>query len=81
MKQQPLAMAADKCFERFARPTKRDMFLKTMDKILPWQDLCSVVQPHYPKGEGGRPPVGLERIGARQGSCRLIHAANDCLSV
>ena len=33
-----------------------------MDKIMPWQELCSVVQPHYPKGEGGRPPIGLERM-------------------
>ena len=62
MKQQTLAMAADKDFEQFRRPTKRDVFLKTMDRIMPWQELCSVVQPHYPKGEGGRPPVGLERM-------------------
>lgn len=38
------------------------MFLKTMDKIVPWQELCSVVEPYYPKGEGGRPPIGLDRM-------------------
>jgi IS5 family transposase len=62
MKQQTLAMAADKGFEQFRRPTKRDMFLNMMDKIMPWEELCAVVQPHYPRGEGGRPPVGLERM-------------------
>ena len=62
MKQQTLAMAADKGFEQFRRPTKRDVFLNTMDKIMPWPELCAVVQPHYPKGEGGRPPIGLERM-------------------
>ncbi len=50
-------MAADKGFEQFRRSTKRDV----LDKIMPSQELCSVVQPHYPKGEGGRPPIGLER--------------------
>jgi IS5 family transposase len=24
--------------------------------------LCDVIRPHYPKGEGGRPPKGLERM-------------------
>lgn len=62
MKQQTLAMAADKGFEQFRRPTRRDMFLSTMDKIVPWQELCSVVEPYYPKGDGGRPPIGLERM-------------------
>lgn len=62
MKQQTLAMAADKNFEQFRRLTRRDMFLKTMDKIVPWQELCCVVEPYYPKGEGGRPPIGLERM-------------------
>jgi IS5 family transposase len=62
MKQQTLAMAADSGFEQYRRPTKRDTFLRTMDTILPWQELCSVIEPHYPKGEGGRPTVGLERM-------------------
>ena len=62
MKQQTLAMAADKDFEQFRRPTKRDRFLRIMDQIVPWQELCAVVEPYYPKGEGGRPPIGLERM-------------------
>lgn len=64
MKQQTLAMAADQGdgFEQYRRPTKRDVFLATMEQIVPWQELCSVIEPHYPKAGNGRPPVGLERM-------------------
>ena len=64
MKQQTLAMAADQGagFERYRRATRRDVFLATMDEIVPWQELCEVIEPHYPKPGNGRPPVGLERM-------------------
>ena len=64
MKQQTLAMAADQGegFERFRKPTRRDEFLATMEQIVPWQEMCTVVEPHYPKAGNGRPPVGLERM-------------------
>uniref|UniRef100_UPI00355882ED IS5 family transposase n=1 Tax=Paraburkholderia aspalathi TaxID=1324617 RepID=UPI00355882ED len=57
-------MAADQGagFEQYRRPTKRDVFLETMEQIVLWTQLCEVVEPHYPKGQGGRPPVGLERM-------------------
>jgi transposase, IS5 family len=64
MKQQTLAAAADQGagFERYRRATRRDVFLATMDEIVPWQQLCEVIEPHYPKPGNGRPPVGLERM-------------------
>jgi IS5 family transposase len=64
MKQQTLAAAADQGagFEQYRRSTKRDVFLATMNEIVPWQELCAVVEPHYPKPGNGRPPVGLERM-------------------
>jgi len=64
MKQQTLAMAADQNadFERYRRPTRRDQFLATMEQVVPWDALCSVVEPHYPKPGNGRPPVGLQRM-------------------
>jgi transposase, IS5 family len=57
-------MAADQGagFEQYRRQTKRDVFLQTMNEIVPWTQLCEVVEPHYPTGEGGRPPIGLERM-------------------
>ncbi len=42
--------------------TRREKFLSDMEKVIPWQDLCAVIAPYYPKGENGRPPVGLERV-------------------
>ena len=64
MKQQTLAMAADQGggFERYRRATKRDVFLATMDEIVPWQALCELIEPHDPKPGNGRPPVGLQRM-------------------
>lgn len=64
MKQQTLAVAADAAagFEQYRRATKRDVFLATMSEIVPWQALCAVIEPHYPKAGKGRPPVGLERM-------------------
>src|SRR5438876_4076995 len=64
MKQQTLAMAADQNaqYEQYRRPTKRDAFLATMEQIVPWAELCSVIEPHYPKAGNGRTPVVLERM-------------------
>ncbi len=62
MKQQTLAMAADQGFEQYRKPTRRDQFLETMDRIVPWDALCAVVEPVYPKPGNGRPPLGLERM-------------------
>jgi transposase, IS5 family len=64
MKQQTLAAAADQGarFEQYRRPTKRDVFLATMEEIVPWQELCAVIEPYYPKPGNGRPPVGLQRM-------------------
>jgi transposase, IS5 family len=64
MKQQTLAMASDRNtgFERYRKRTRRDEFLATMQAIVPWPALCEVIEPFYPKGVGGRPPIGLERM-------------------
>ena len=55
MKQQTLAVAD----EQYRRPTKRDVFLATMEEIVPWGELCAVIEPHYAKPGNGRRPVGL----------------------
>ncbi len=49
-------------FDRFAKTTRRAKFLDEMDRILPWSQLCDVVRPHYPTGDGGRPAIDLERM-------------------
>jgi IS5 family transposase len=64
MKQQTLAVAEDQnaSFEQHRKPTRRDVFLETMHKIVPWAALCAIIEPHYPKRGNGRPPIGLERM-------------------
>ena len=42
--------------------TRREKFLARMEAIIPWADLLAVIEPFYPKGERGRPPIGLERM-------------------
>lgn len=49
-------------FDKFGKQTKRARFLAEMDAVLPWAELCALVEPHYPKPGRGRSPVGLERM-------------------
>src|ERR1022692_3798310 len=57
MRQQTLA--AQTGFEKYGRKTKRERFLEEMEQVVPWAELQALVEPHYPKGENGRPPMGL----------------------
>lgn len=38
------------------------MFLAGMEEVAPWDELIAALKPHYPEGELGRPPIGLERM-------------------
>jgi IS5 family transposase len=33
-----------------------------MERVVPWPELCALIEPVYPKAGNGRPPVGLERM-------------------
>ena len=44
------------------KTTRREKFLARMEEVIPWVKLLAVIEPHYPKGERGRPPIGLERM-------------------
>ena len=44
------------------KQTRRDKFLAEMERVVPWARLVERLRPFYPKGERGRPPVGLERM-------------------
>ncbi|WP_458071696.1 IS5 family transposase [Rhodanobacter sp. BL-MT-08] len=60
-----LATQVDGGFEAHRKATRRDVFLAEMDKVVPWSQLCAVIEPFYPKPRadgGGRPAVGLERM-------------------
>jgi len=49
-------------FERYTKKTRRQIFLEEMEQVVPWRELCALVEPHYPKPGNGRPPVGVERM-------------------
>src|SRR5436190_4908336 len=49
-------------FEKHAKATRRAQFLAEMDRVVPWKELCALIQPAYSQGATGRPPVGLERM-------------------
>ena len=54
---------AECSFERYRKPTRREIFLEEMDRIIPWDELCAVIEPFYPKPKGaGRRPIGLQRM-------------------
>src|SRR6516162_7735761 len=59
MKQLTLATAG---FERYAKTTRRAVFLTEMERVVPWPALCGLIEPFYPKAGNGRPPVGVERM-------------------
>jgi IS5 family transposase len=58
MKQMTLATEG---FERDGKRTRRAAFLAEMERVVPWGELCALIEPVYPKPGNGRPPVGLER--------------------
>jgi IS5 family transposase len=33
-----------------------------MEQVVPWNELCTLLEPHYPKAGNGRRPVGIERM-------------------
>ena len=44
------------------KQTRRERFLIEMDQVVPWKGLITLIEPHYPKGEGGRPAYPLMAI-------------------
>lgn len=44
------------------KATRREKFLAGMEEAVPWPKLLAVIEPFYPAGRRGRPPIGLERM-------------------
>ncbi len=44
------------------KATRRERFLGEMEKVVPWGKLIALIEPCYPTGDRGRPPVGIERM-------------------
>ncbi len=59
MKQVSFATLA---YEGKKKQTKKEKFLAEMNRIIPWEELIIRIAPYYPRGENGRPPIGLEKM-------------------
>jgi IS5 family transposase len=44
------------------KTTRREKFLAEMEQVVPWARLVAVIEPYYPSGKRGRPPIGIERM-------------------
>src|ERR1043166_5899567 len=44
------------------KTTRRERFPAEVDAVVPWGRLTALIEPHYPKGGQGRPPLGLEKM-------------------
>lgn len=54
---------ANEGFEKYRKATRKEQFLKQMDRIIPWKELAAVIEPYYPKPSGpGRRPIGIEKM-------------------
>ena len=49
-------------YARKKKTTRREKFLGEMEQVVPWARLVALIEPHYPTGKRGRPPVGIERM-------------------
>src|SRR6478736_7828297 len=42
--------------------TRKREFLDEMTRVVPWQKLIALIEPHYPKGKTGRPPFPIQTM-------------------
>ena len=50
---------ADAEYSNKRKQTRKELFLKEMEQVVPWKGLIGLIEPHYPHGEGGRPSYPL----------------------
>jgi IS5 family transposase len=49
-------------FDHYAKTTRREIFLQEMDRVIPWGELISLIEPYYPNAENGRSAIALEKM-------------------
>jgi IS5 family transposase len=53
---------SDAEYSKKRKRTRREVFLAEMDRAVPWSKLEALIEPHYPKAGGGRPPYALSTM-------------------
>jgi IS5 family transposase len=41
------------------KQTRKELFLIEIDRVVPWKGLITLIEPYYPRGDGGRPAYPL----------------------
>ena len=59
MKQTTFASAA---WDKKGKVTRREHFLGEMDRVVPWEPILALIEPHYPKAGNGTQPMPMERM-------------------
>lgn len=49
-------------YSRRKKKTRREKFLESMNQLVPWEAWVAAIEPYYPHGRRGRPPVGVEKM-------------------
>jgi IS5 family transposase len=44
------------------KKTRKREFLEEMQRVVPWDVLVQIVEPHYQKAKTGRPPFAIETM-------------------
>jgi IS5 family transposase len=53
---------ASMVYENKKKETRREKFLREMNRAIPWDRLVSLIEPYYPKSGNGRRPMPLEQM-------------------
>jgi transposase, IS5 family len=56
------------------KKTRRALFLEEMEQVVPWAQLCRLIEPHYPKAGNGAPG------GAGADAARVLFCSNGSTS-
>ena len=53
-----ITLACQPIFEKYARTSRREQSLNSMDVVVPWAELEALSAPYYPKASKVRQPIG-----------------------
>lgn len=53
---------SDMEYSRRKKVTRWEKFLDEMNRLVPWEKWVGAIEPYYPQGLRGRPPVGVEKM-------------------
>jgi IS5 family transposase len=57
-----ITFACQPSFEKYARTSRREQFLQTIETVVPWSKLEALIEPHNPKAGKGWRPIGLRMM-------------------